>query len=114
MSSSQPPSDSEPAKPPEEPAEEAIHIPDLPLAWRIVLLALSWIVILLGIAGLVLPGLQGILMIALGLAILSVASNTVHSWLEKMLAGRPRWRRRLNHLRDKVHRWLGHEPRIRG
>jgi hypothetical protein len=83
--------------------EPHIHIPDLPLAMRLVLLFLGWLVIILGLAGLLLPGLQGILLLILGAAILSVASDTVHRWLENLLEHRPRIRQRLNSFRAKLH-----------
>lgn len=92
---------------PEEPvspdSESVVHIPDLPLALRFVLLAVGWLVIILGLAGLLLPGLQGILLLILGAAILSVASDSVHRWLEQLLEHRPRMRRRLNAFRTKLH-----------
>lgn len=88
---------------PEEDPEEHIHIPDLPLVLRIGLLILGWLVIVLGLAGLLLPGLQGILLLILGAAILSVASDTVHRWLENVLEHRPKMRQRLNAFRNKLH-----------
>ena len=80
-----------------------VHIPDLPLALRILLLILGWLVVVLGLAGLLLPGLQGILLLVLGAAILSVASDSVHRWLEEMLEHRPKIRQRLNAFRRKLH-----------
>ena len=80
-----------------------VHIPDLPLALRVVLLILGWLVIVLGLAGLLLPGLQGILLLILGAAILSVASDSVHRWLENVLEHRPKMRQRLNAFRSKLH-----------
>ncbi len=47
----------------------------LPLWVRILVLVVGWIVVLIGIAGLVLPGIQGIATIVAGAAILSVASE---------------------------------------
>ena len=97
----------EPVDPSEQTSEAEpdahVHIPDLPLGLRIALLALGWLIIVLGLAGLLLPGLQGILMLVLGAAILSVASDTVHRWLENLLEHRPNIRRRLNSLRSKLH-----------
>ncbi len=81
----------------------SVHIPDLPLALRIALLIFGWLIIVLGLAGLLLPGLQGILLLVLGAAILSVASDSVHRWLEKILEHRPNMRRRLNSFRAKLH-----------
>lgn len=92
---------------PDETEEHHIHIPDLSLRIRITLLIAGWFVVILGLAGLLLPGLQGILLLMLGAAILSVASDTVHRGLEKLLEKRPRIRERLNDLRSKLHRKLG-------
>ena len=84
-------------------SEPHVHIPDLPLVVRLALLALGWLVIILGLAGLLLPGLQGILLLILGAALLSVASDMVHRWLERMLEHRPNLLRRLNSFRSKLH-----------
>lgn len=83
--------------------EVHVHIPDLPLSLRIALLVFGWLVIILGLAGLLLPGLQGILLLIAGAAILSVASDSVHRRLENMLEHRPRILRRLNSFRSKLH-----------
>jgi len=99
-----------PEEEPEIPLDEAeppIHIPDLPLALRVLLLIAGWFVIVLGLAGLLLPGLQGILLLLLGAAILSVASDTVHRWLESLLQHRPHMRERLNKFRRNLRARLG-------
>lgn len=83
--------------------DKHVHIPDLPLPLRLALLALGWLVVVLGLAGLLLPGLQGILLLILGAAVLSVASDTAHRWLENLLEHRPNMRRRLNSFRSKLH-----------
>jgi len=98
----------DPRDPKNEPHEVSesdthVHIPDLPLAVRIALLVFGWLVIIVGLAGLLLPGLQGILLLVVGAAILSVASDSVHRWLENMLEHRPNIRRRLNSFRTKLH-----------
>lgn len=92
---------------PDEAEEHHVHIPDLSLRIRIALLIAGWLVVILGLAGLLLPGLQGILLLMLGAAILSVASDTVHRGLERILEGRPRIRDRLNEFRRRLHRRLG-------
>ena len=96
----------EPENPPDS-AEPQVHIPDLPIGLRILLLAIGWLVILLGLAGLLLPGLQGVLLLILGAALLSVASDTVHRWLEDLLEHRPKMRGRLNSLRQRLRTRLG-------
>ena len=74
-----------------------------PALWvRLLLLGLGWFLLLLGVAGLVLPGIQGILTILLGAAILSVASETAYRILRRLL--RKRWPglwQKLNGFRDR-------------
>lgn len=94
---------SEPSVAAEPEPEAHLHIPDLPLPLRIALLALGWLVVILGLAGLLLPGLQGILLLVLGGGMLSVASDSVHRWLEKTLEHRPKMLHRLNSFRTKLH-----------
>jgi uncharacterized membrane protein YbaN (DUF454 family) len=55
-----------------------------PRAKRILILAVGWSFILLGIVGLVLPFLQGILFILVGLTILSSEYEWARRWLEKL------------------------------
>ena len=103
--------------PPEEPQEansqqdlEEIRIPSLPLGTRIVLLCLSWICLILGLAGLLLPGLQGFLLLFVGMALMSVASDTVHRWMERALHRSPRLQERLQRFREKIHNKFGRKP----
>jgi hypothetical protein len=86
---------------------EEIHIPSLPLGTRIVLLGLSWLCLILGLAGLLLPGLQGVLLLLLGMALMSVASDTVHRWMERALHRHPGLQARLQRFRDKIHNRFG-------
>jgi uncharacterized membrane protein YbaN (DUF454 family) len=78
----------------------------LPLWLRIVVLAVGWAITLIGIAGLVLPGIQGIATIVAGLAILSVASETAHRWMRHTLQRWPRLWHRVDGFRAKLHDWL--------
>ena len=100
--------------PPEQPRKanskedpEEIHIPSLPLGTRIILLVLSWISLILGLAGLLLPGLQGFLLLFLGMALMSVASDTVHRWMERSLHRHPGLQKRLQRFREKIHTKFG-------
>jgi uncharacterized membrane protein YbaN (DUF454 family) len=79
------------------------HLPSLHIGVRIVLLAVGWVVLALGFAGLLLPGLQGILLIILGAAVLSVASERVHRALKALLHRWPRVSERLDHFRHSLH-----------
>ena len=57
---------------------------------RLLVLTLGWSLVLLGIAGLVLPFLQGLLLILLGLIILSSEYQWATGLLEKLEARFPR------------------------
>lgn len=58
----------------------------LGLAFRIGAFILGTVLILLGILGLFLPFLQGILLIALGLSVMSMVSPRVAGWVDAMKA----------------------------
>ncbi len=62
----------------------------LGLAFRIGAVVLGLTLILLGILGLFLPFLQGFLLIALGLSVMSLVSPRVAGWVER---GRDMWQR---------------------
>ena len=69
---------------------------------RLLLLGLGWFLLLVGAVGLVLPGLQGIVTMLLGAAILSIASDAVYRLMRRLL--RDRWPglwRKLNGFRDR-------------
>ena len=69
---------------------------------RLLLLGLGWFLLLLGVVGLVLPGLQGVLTMLLGAAILSIASDAVYRLMRRLL--RDRWPglwRKLDGFRDR-------------
>ena len=71
---------------------------ELALWMRALLFLVGWLLVLLGIAGLVLPGLQGILTLVAGAAVLSLASEIAYKVLRWAFQRWPRgWRR--------VHRW---------
>jgi uncharacterized membrane protein YbaN (DUF454 family) len=75
----------------------------LPLWLRIVVLLVGWIVLLVGVAGLVLPGIQGIATIVIGAAILSVASELAYEWMRKALGRWPKIWDRVEGFRDRIH-----------
>lgn len=75
----------------------------LPLWLRIVVLLVGWIVLLVGVAGLVLPGIQGIATIAIGAAILSVASELAYEWMRKSLSRWPKIWDRVERFRDRIY-----------
>ncbi len=79
-----------------------------PLHWgvRLAVLIVGGLLILIGIAGLVLPGIQGIVTIVLGLAVTSLASEFVHRHLRRLLSRWPKAHRMMERFRRRVHRWL--------
>ena len=80
--------------------------PRLSVVTRLVVLGVGWVLILIGILGLALPGLQGILTLLLGSAVLSVASDTVHRLFRRLLHRWPSLSDRFEHLRQKLHEKL--------
>jgi hypothetical protein len=78
----------------------------LPIWVRFLVLGVGWLLILIGIVGLFVPVLQGGLSLAFGLALLSIASQTVHLWLRRLLGRWPGLWRRMERLRRRMHRWL--------
>ncbi len=81
----------------------------LPVLVRIFLYFLGWLLIIVGLLGLVLPGIQGILTLALGAAALSLVSEAVHRRLRSVLKPWPAGQRRMELLRAKVHSWLSRD-----
>jgi uncharacterized membrane protein YbaN (DUF454 family) len=76
--------------------------PQLSLAVRILLLAIGWILLILGIAGLVLPGLQGVLTLAAAAAFFSAGSQSFHRFLRERFRRWPRAWKRLERWRRKL------------
>lgn len=81
-------------------------LPPLPPITRLGLLVLGWLLILLGVAGLVLPGLQGVLTLLAGAALLSLVSPTALKLLRRLFARWPQGWRRLLKLRRRIYRFL--------
>ena len=86
----------------------------LPLGWRIFFTIAGWLLVLVGIAGLALPGIQGFLTIALGLALLSVASETAYWVLRWAFHRWPRGWRKIETMRRRLFRRIVGPPRTRG
>ena len=86
-----------------EPSHDPRKHRPLPFWLRVVVLLVGWVVLLVGVAGLVLPGIQGIVTILLGAAILSVASELAHRWMKKTLQRWPKVWNRIEAFRDKIH-----------
>lgn len=92
----------EPAPPEGEPLGRA----ELPLGWRVSLSAVAVVLVLVGVAGLFLPGLQGIVTILAGVALLSLVSRSAHRFLQWSLGPWPKMLDRVEGLRLRLHDWL--------
>lgn len=79
---------------------------ELSLASRILFFALGWSLVLIGLAGLALPGIQGVLTILVGIAVLSIASETAYRLLKRLLHRWPSAWERIERFRHRMHRWL--------
>lgn len=79
-----------------------------PLPWplRIGLFLAGWGLVLVGIVGLVLPGIQGVLTLVVGAALLSLASELAYEKLHGLLHRWPGAWRRIDGLRLKLLRRL--------
>ncbi len=92
-------------------APRRARLPVLPIALRILLFVVGWLLLLVGVAGLVLPGLQGGLSIALAAAPLSLASEWASRALRRAFYGWPRGWRRVVRLRAWLERKVLRHPR---
>lgn len=108
---------SERPSPPLDPSEKREHLrqrirksfrehEELALWMRALLFLLGWLLVLLGIAGLVLPGIQGILTLVAGAAVLSLASEIAYKVLRWAFQRWPRGWRRVHRWRSKLRRRL--------
>ncbi|MCB1037638.1 MAG: hypothetical protein KDD47_27650 [Acidobacteria bacterium] len=81
---------------------------EAPIPWwtRLLLLLAGWLLVLIGVAGLVLPGIQGVLTIFAGAAVLSLVSEAVYDLLRWSFSRWPKGWRRVVRLRRRLHRWL--------
>lgn len=82
--------------------------PLAPLPWsvRLLVLFVGGVLTAIGLAGLVLPGIQGILTIALGMAVMSLASNRMHRQLTRLLGRWPSVQDKVERFRRRAHGWL--------
>ncbi|MFY9824987.1 MAG: PGPGW domain-containing protein [Thermoanaerobaculia bacterium] len=77
--------------------------PRLPLGIRIGIFVLGWMLIVVGVAGLVLPGIQGIAAILAGAALLSLDNELVYRGLRRLLARWPSLWKKVEHFRERAH-----------
>lgn len=102
----EPADESEPLR---EPLPLEIRIEPRPrhsLGVRIGIFIVGWLLILIGVAGLVLPGIQGIATILVGAALLSLDNELVYRGLRRLLSRWPRVWRKIEHFREKSHDWI--------
>jgi len=87
--------------------------PTLPVRARIGVFLVGWVLILVGLAGLILPGIQGIFTLLLGAALLSLDNDWVYRGLRRLLQRWPDVLRRLEHFRERaherIHRFFSHK-----
>ena len=81
-------------------------LPKLSLRMRVVAFVLGWGLVLVGVAGLALPGIQGVLTLLAGTAVLSVVSETVYRLLRWVFRRWPGGWKRVRGFRRRVHGWL--------
>jgi hypothetical protein len=77
--------------------------PRLPFSVRVGIFILGWLLILVGIAGLILPGIQGVVTIVAGAALLSLDNELAYKGLRRILARWPQLWRRVETFREKAH-----------
>ena len=78
----------------------------LPLGIRIGIFVIGWLLILIGIAGLVLPGIQGVFTIVAGAALISLDNEMVYRGLRRVFQRWPRIWDRIERFREKSHAWI--------
>ncbi len=102
------PGNADAGEPPEAGDRESATpaLPRLSLGTRILTFVVGWSLLLVGVAGLALPGIQGVLTILAGAAVLSVASETVYRLLRRVFVRWPKGMDMLERFRLRVHRWL--------
>jgi Putative transmembrane protein (PGPGW) len=77
--------------------------PPLRMGVRIGIFIAGWLLILVGVAGLVLPGIQGIITILAGAALLSLDNELVYRGLRRLLSRWPHLWRRVERFRERSH-----------
>ena len=86
-------------------------LPTLSLGTRVITFIVGWSLLLVGVAGLALPGIQGVLTILIGAAVLSIASETVYRLLRRLFRRWPGGWKRVKGFRQRIHGWLHRGPK---
>ncbi len=87
----------------EAPPRPPRQLPPLPFRVRVGVFLVGWVLILVGVAGLVLPGIQGVLTIVTGAALLSLDNELIYRLLRSALARWPAIWAKVERLRHKIH-----------
>jgi hypothetical protein len=80
--------------------------PPMPLGVRIAIFVVGWLLILIGVAGLVLPGIQGVFTIVVGAALISLDNELVYRGLRRVFQRWPKIWDRIERFREKAHDWI--------
>ncbi len=89
-----------------KPRRKRRQLRSLPLLPRFLIFVVGWTLILIGIAGLVLPGIQGIASILAGAALLSLTSELIFNLLGRLMQRWPKQWRKMQAARLKLYRRL--------
>lgn len=73
---------------------------------RVLLYFTGWLLLLVGLIGLALPGIQGILTLLLGAAVLSLVSEAAHRWIRALFRPWPKGGEHFDRLRKRLHERL--------
>lgn len=102
--------------PPDEPGRESpdrgspepgdVRAPSIPRVSRLVLFAVGGLLLFIGLVGLALPVIPQTIPLALGVALLSLASERVHRYLKSILHRWPRIWRTIQAFRNRLESWL--------
>jgi hypothetical protein len=93
-------------QPPVAVEDDAAPSRHLPMWLRVGMIAMGALLLVVGLAGLFLPGIQGIVTILAGVAVLSLVSTHADRLLRWSLGPWPRLLERVEHLRERLHDWL--------
>ncbi|HVR97015.1 MAG TPA: PGPGW domain-containing protein [Thermoanaerobaculia bacterium] len=79
------------------------HRRPLPFWVRVAIFVIGWVLILIGVAGLVLPGIQGIATILVGAALLSIDNELIYRGLRRSCRRWPKLWHKIERFRAKAH-----------
>ena len=74
---------------------------------RVVVITVACLFLILGVVGLVLPFLQGVLFLIIGLMLLSVYSPTIRGWVDRIAAKHPHLEQVVTKVDSFIERIIG-------